>query len=79
MKGSKKDKSVQDREDELRNRFNEAMVDVLGATGQDFYSCLNFGGLLKLKSVYSLINNVVTLKLSLVMATSGDAGSGRPS
>jgi len=54
-----------DRDSELQSRLNEFLSEDLGLPQADYYSRLNLNSYLKIKSVLSDINNILTLKVSL--------------
>ena len=59
---------VYDRDSELQSRLNAFLADDLGLPSVDYYSRLDLAGFLKMKSVLSDINNILTLKVSLAFA-----------
>lgn len=57
-----------DREKYLQSRLNEFVEHGFDLPEHDYYSNLGLDGFLKLKSILSDINNIVTLKVSLAFA-----------
>lgn len=56
-----------DREDDLRQKFNAAIQRLLGVPRADYYGTLSFEGVISLKRTLSVINNIVTLRLTLML------------
>ena len=55
------------REKDLANRFNRAVIEVLKIQDKDYYAEMKIRDLLKLKSGYARINNIITLKLTMAL------------
>lgn len=53
-----------DRERELAERLNDFLVSCLGVPEADYYSGMDFNSFMKLKSVLSNINNIITMKVT---------------
>ena len=60
--------TIYDRENQLRERLNVFLKSELGLPDENYYSRLGLEGFLRLKSVLSDINNILTLKVSLAFA-----------
>ncbi|MBW1804089.1 MAG: hypothetical protein JRJ85_25565, partial [Deltaproteobacteria bacterium] len=54
-----------DREEELRNKLNKSLIEVLSIPLKDYVSTLSIDNLINLKKVLSDINNTITLRLTL--------------
>jgi hypothetical protein len=57
-----------DRETALQSRLNRFLISDLDLPTADYYSHLDLDGFLKLKSVLSDINNILTLRVSLAFS-----------
>ena len=56
------------REEDLQSKFNAAITEVLGISEEDYYSRLDFDGLLRLKAALARVHDIVTLKLTFALA-----------
>jgi len=55
------------RETDLQQVFNKSVSTSLGIEFKDYYGCLTFEGLLRLKEGYARIHDIITLKLTLAL------------
>jgi len=55
------------REDDLKDQFNNTVQKALGIPRKDYYSSLSVNQLLKLKTALHEINNIMTMKLTLLL------------
>ncbi len=53
------------RDEELRRRFNAFLCDIFHLPSSDYFGAMDLSSLLELKSVLSVINNTLTMRLTL--------------
>jgi hypothetical protein len=59
------DMAEYNREHELADKLNDFLTSCLGVADADYYSNMDFDSFMKLKSVLSNINNIITMKVTL--------------
>ncbi|ENN6470577.1 hypothetical protein AB9X29_004409 [Vibrio vulnificus] len=57
-----------DREEQLKIKLNSYLIEQFELTEKDYYSLFDIRGIVKLKSVLSDINNILTLKVTLAFS-----------